>query len=308
LKHSKLFNEIIGCDNSDAVFRYLISTLKDTITKWDYFINWGKVFENIRDIEIDLNLLNYLIGKDNIEQEFLYLLKKQPSIVKLIPILIACRQDEFKILIQYDRNNFTYHNFTFKPKSSLTDAEASEIVLFAKETGFLDLLKNKKIKNIVDYVIGVEAGLDSNGRKNRGGTMMEDIVEFFVKDICQRNGFEYISQATSVKIKQNFGLHLTVDKSSRMLDFAIYNKKNLYLIETNFYSGGGSKLKSTAGEYKDMFDYWKKDGHKFIWITDGIGWETTKRPLEETFNRIDYILNLDMISKNILEKIIVGNL
>jgi len=137
---------------------------------------------------------------------------------------------------------------------------------------------------------------------------MEDIVEFYVKNICQKNKFEYISQATSAKVKEIFGLNLTVDKSSRMIDFAIYNKHHLYLIETNFYSGGGSKLKSTAGEYKDMFDYWKKDGHKFVWITDGIGWETTKRPLEETFNRIDYILNLDMVSKQMLEKIIVGNL
>lgn len=57
-----------------------------------------------------------------------------------------------------------------------------------------------------------------------------------------------------------------------------------------------------------MFDYWINDGHKFIWITDGIGWNSTKLPLLETFNHIDYILNLDMVLKGILEDIIVNNL
>ena len=165
MKYSNIFDELIGCKDSNSVFVYLTSTLKETITKWDYFINWSKVFENIREIELDLNLLNYLIGKENIEHEFSFLLQKHPSVARLIPILIACRQDEFKILINYDYHNFTYHNFTFKPKSTLNDTEISEIVLFAKETGFLDLLKNKKIKSVVDYVVGVEAGLDSNGRK-----------------------------------------------------------------------------------------------------------------------------------------------
>jgi type II restriction enzyme len=136
---------------------------------------------------------------------------------------------------------------------------------------------------------------------------MEGIVKFFIKDICDRNNFEFIEQATSSKIKEIWNLNLTVDKSKRRIDFAIYNGTNLYLIETNFYGGTGSKLKSTAGEYKTMFDYWSNDGHKFIWITDGIGWKSTKAPLEETFNHIDYILNLEMLSKRILEDIIVGN-
>jgi len=99
---------------------------------------------------------------------------------------------------------------------------------------------------------------------------------------------------------------MTVDKTSRRIDFVIFNGKDLFLIETNFYTGGGSKLKATAGEYQTMFDYWKKDGHKFIWVTDGEGWKTTKRPLEETFNHIDYTLNLDMVAKGVLEKITTG--
>lgn len=178
-----IFQETIRCNDAKQVFAYLTDTLKDTITKWDYFINWAKVFDNIRDVEIDLNILNYLVGKEDIEIEFEMLIKKHPSIIRLIPILIACRQSDFKILINYGYDKFEYKNYTFENGRNLTDVQIKDTIEFAKSVGFLDLLKNKKIKNVVDYVIGVEAGLDSNGRKNRGGTTMEYIVEFFVRDI-----------------------------------------------------------------------------------------------------------------------------
>lgn len=301
MKYTKTFKERINCSNEDEVFDYLMSTLKDTITKWDYFVNWAKVFGNLRDIEIDLNIINYLIGKQNIEDEFKALLEKHPSIVRLIPILIACRQNKFNILASYDRNSFKYETFDFgKPET----IEKSKVIEFAKSTGFLELLQSKRIKNIVDYVIGVEVGLDSNGRKNRGGKSMETIVEFFIKDICQRKSLDYIKEASSKNIAKRWGLKLKVDKSSRRVDFAINNKDHLFLVETNFYGGGGSKLKSTAGEYKSMFDFWKSDGHDFIWITDGYGWQTTRLPLQETFNYTDFVLNIDMVSKGLLEDIV----
>lgn len=301
MKYTKIFKERINCSNEDEVFDYLMSTLKDTITKWDYFVNWAKVFGNLRDIEIDLNIINYLIGKQNIEDEFKALLEKHPSIVRLIPILIACRQNKFNILASYDRNSFKYETFDFEKPETI---EKSKVIEFAKSTGFLELLQNKRIKNIVDYVIGVEVGLDSNGRKNRGGKSMETIVEFFIKDICQRKSLDYIKEASSRNVAKRWGLKLKVDKSSRRIDFAINNKDHLFLVETNFYGGGGSKLKSTAGEYKSMFDFWKSDGHDFIWITDGYGWHTTRLPLQESFNYTDYVLNLDMVTKGILEDIV----
>jgi len=308
MKYSNIFKEKLNCNNTDEVFEYLIANLKDTITRWNYFVNWNKVFGNIRDIEVDLNTLNYLIGKDNIESEFAYLLRRTPSIYALIPILVACRQNNFKILFNYTEGDFVYRDYSFKysPKKErqLPEEKISAAIEFTKKIGFLDLLKSKRIKNCVDYVIGVETGLDSNGRKNRGGKMMEDILEFFIKDICDRNGFEYMIQATAPKVKQKWNLKMTIDKSSRQIDFAIFAGNTLFLIETNFYGGGGSKLKSTAGEYITMSNYWKNDGHKFIWITDGKGWHSTKRPLEETFNQIDFLLNLDMVSKGILDDLI----
>ena len=50
-----------------------------------------------------------------------------------------------------------------------------------EHTGLFDLLKNHIIRDLVDYVTGVETGLDSNGRKNRGGHLMEDLVEGYIK-------------------------------------------------------------------------------------------------------------------------------
>ncbi|MBU1863994.1 MAG: type II restriction endonuclease [Candidatus Omnitrophica bacterium] len=305
---TNVYKKRLQRNNPDEVFAYLIDTLKETITKWDYFVNWTKVFKNLKSIEVDLNILNYLIGKPQIKKEFISLLKQHPSVARVIPILVACRKSKYRILSDYGYNDFIYEDFVFQNIASFTDNELKKIVSFASKSGFLKLLASKRIKSVVDYVIGVEVGLDSNGRKNRTGKRMEGIVEFFIKDICTRNKYEYITQATSQKVKEKWNLKLTVDKSSRKIDFAVWNGKGLYLIETNFYGGGGSKLKSTAGEYQTMFDYWKKDGHKFIWVTDGIGWKTTHRPLRETFNHIDHLLNLKMVSSKILEDIITQNI
>jgi type II restriction enzyme len=301
MKHSEIFKKHIDCENSQEVFSYLMGTLKNTVTGWDYFVNWAKVFDNIKDVEIDLNTLNYLIGKDNVEKEFASLLEKQPSIARLVPVLIACRESKFDILSSYDKDSFKYDTYDF---SKTYQIDIPKVVEFASSVGFLDLLKSKRIKSIVDYVIGVEVGLDSNGRKNRGGKAMEAIVEFFVKDICQRNQFDYMKEATAKRVKKQWGITLEVDKTSRRIDFVVKKSNSLILIETNFYGGGGSKLKSTAGEYKSVFDLWKKGGYEFIWITDGYGWTKTRLPLEETFGHIDYILNLEMVTKGLLEGII----
>ncbi len=305
MNYTKMFKERIDCDNSKEVFDYLIVSLKDTITNWDFFVNWAKVFKGIKNIEVDLNILNYLIGKDNIEQEFKSLIDAHPSIIPVIPILIACRETKFEILTDFSNNEiFQYENYDFSKNSNISK---EKVVEFAKKTGFLSLLKDKKLKNVVDYVIGVEVGLDSNGRKNRGGSTMEKIVEFYVKDLCEKNKLDYLKEATSKKIKDKWGINLKVDKSSRRIDFVVKKDNSLVLLETNFYSGGGSKLKSTAGEYKSMYDFWKSDGRCFIWITDGAGWRKTKLPLQEAFEHTDYILNLDMVSKNLLEDIVLGN-
>lgn len=297
MKQHSAFKKILSCNNEDEVFAYLISSLKETIKSFDYFVNWKKVIKNYQDVETSLNLLNTLIGKEDVEQAALKLLQEYPKVIGIVPALLAERDK--KIALLTNPQNFDIKRFDFTKSMSAEDG-----VLFLQESGFLELLSNRNIKSIPDYFIGVEVGLDSNGRKNRSGTSMENLVEFFVKDICERNGYEYIAQATADKIKSKWGKNITVTKSSKRIDFAINTPNKLYLIETNFYGGGGSKLKSTAGEYADIYHQWTNDGHQFIWVTDGYGWKKTQRPLRDTFNTIDYIINLDMIQKGVLEELL----
>lgn len=291
---------LLKLKNDDELFGLITSTFKDKITQWDYFVDWNKVFKNIKPIEKELNLLNVLIGKEDIEKEAFALIKEYPQVIKAFPTLIAIRESSIDILIE--SKNFIYKTFSFK-KSSLTDEECELLVEFLIKSGIGELLKDKKIKNLVDYATGVEVGLDSNGRKNRGGTLMESLVEDFVAEACNELNIGYMAQATAAKIKRDWKIDVKVDKSSRIIDFAINKNGKLYFIECNFYGGGGSKLKSTATEYIEMNKYWTAQGIEFIWVTDGAGWKSTLKPLREFFDKADYLLNLEMMKDGILQKI-----
>jgi type II restriction enzyme len=295
-------------NKSDETFNFLMSSLRESVKSWDYFVNWTKVNTNVRDVEMHLNLMNYLIGKENIEEEFKYLLSKHPEIIETIPVLIASRDNKFEILFIESDDKLNAEVFDFSKKKKLNSEDIDKAVTFAKNSGIFDLFRNKTIKNLVDYVFGVEVGLDSNGRKNRTGTAMEGLAEIFIKNISNKHGFKYMVQATPTRIKAEWGYDVTVDRSERRFDFAVNTGKKLFLVETNFYGGGGSKLKATAGEYKTLYDVAAGDGHEFIWITDGVGWHTANRPLEETFNHNKYILNLKMIEFGVLEDILTGKL
>jgi type II restriction enzyme len=305
VKPLDFYKNELGCNNEEEVFNYFIVNLKPSILFWTYFVNWEKVLRNTKQIELALNNLNYLVGKEDFDKEFRFLLKENPSVAKVIPALVVrdgSNNKKFKILVDFKSKKLVYEDFDFT-KEKITETDIERYLIFVKESGLKDLIVNKRIKNLVDYMIGVEAGLDSNGRKNRGGHSMEDIVEVFVNDWCKKSGFRYLKEANADKIKQEFGYVVPVDKSSRRYDFAVDNRKELFIIETNFYSGGGSKLKSTAGEYRNLFDTLKGQ-YKFFWITDGYGWNTTARPLRETFDHNEYVFNLAMLEKEILSFLI----
>lgn len=302
MKDLQFYSDTLGCKNDNQVFEYLISNLKPSNRLWSYFVNWEKVFENTRKIEINLNLFNYLIGKDNFDDEFRRLIREHPQVVEVIPALVV-RDGEntknFKILVDFGNKKLKYDGFDFT-KKNIGDDDIEKHLTFVHKTGLKELIQSKKIKNLVDYMIGVEAGLDSNARKNRSGTAMEDIVEPFVDDSCKRIGGRYIKEANARKIKDVFGYEVPVGKSSRRYDFAIDCKGKLILVETNFYGGGGSKIKSTAVEYRGLFDV-LEGKYKFIWITDGRGWTKTQMPLRETFDHNDYLFSLSMLEKGILD-------
>lgn len=285
--------------NEDDTFARLIETLKDKITTWDYFVNWRKVIGNVEPLEDELNLLNSLIGKPDIEAEAARLIRQHPQVLAAFPYLLAIRERSIKVLV--DVQEFIYQSFDFSTRSP-SEAQARELAAFITRSGLGELLRDQRIKSLPDYLIGVEVGLDSNGRKNRGGQLMEAIVETFVAEACTNTGCQYMAQATAPKVRREWGLPVEVDKSSRIIDFAVNRNGRLYFIETNFYGGGGSKLKSTATEYIRMNQYWNRQGIAFIWITDGRGWVSTQRPLREYFDNADYLLNLQMLQDGYLQE------
>jgi len=310
MKYLQTYKKLNLKDDDEEIFEYLIKTLKDSIFTWDYFVDFQKVKKNITKIEKELNLLNILIGKEDIETEFINLVTEYPKVRTVLPILIAIRNNkmkETKIIDDFDELIAENKDNLFNPSEELTNELKKDLVVFFNNSGLKAIFEDKDIKNVVDYCFGVEVGMDTNARKNRTGKSMESIVEKIIEKFSKENTLEYIPQATQTKIKSRWDVEIELDKTNRIFDFAIFNKsKNkIYIIETNFYGGGGSKLKSTAGEYQYLYNLLSKQGIDLIWVTDGLGWRTTKKSLSETFIHNDYVFNIELIKQDILKDIIL---
>lgn len=281
-------------------FNEWISKFKESIADYKYYVDFEKVYRNVDAIKIELNILNSLIGSKDIENEFRLLLNKYPEIHKVIPILIAKRESE--IYCQDANGGYLYQfNYDYYPDSY---KYYDMMVYFMKETGLFDLLQNHIIRDLVDYVTGVEVGLDSNGRKNRGGHLMENIVERHLKEAK----VTYYKEMYLKDIERKWNIDLSSisnkGKSAKRFDFVVKTDGCIYAIECNFYSGGGSKLNETARSYK-MIALESKDikGFKFVWFTDGIGWKSARKNLEETFDVLDDVYSIDDLENGIVEKI-----
>jgi len=291
---------------AENAFEYLYKNFIPTIADFKYLVDWNTVLENKKKYELLLNNLNFLLGKkESFREDFEYLLRQNPAIVEALPILLASRDREISIIDNYKDLNI--YRFVFKKPNLVNIDIINHYYDFIEKTGLKSLFCDYDIKNLVDYVFGIEVGLNSNARKNRTGSSMEEIVENFLVNFCKKEpDFTYISQASEDKIFKEFNCAVGIDKKSRRFDFALFHKtsKKLFLIEVNFYSGGGSKLKATAEEYKSLDGLLKSQNYGLIWITDGAGWKTSLRPLEETFNHNDYVINLDMLKNGILDFIV----
>ena len=290
----------------ENAFEYLYKNFIPTISGFNYLVDWNTVVANKKKFELLLNNLNFLLSKkESFEEDFEYLLRQNPAIVEALPILLATRDKEIHLIDNY--KDLNTHRFVFKKPNLVNIDIINHYYSFVEKTGLKSLFCDYDIKNLVDYVFGIEVGLNSNARKNRTGSSMEEIVENFLQNFCQNEpNFVFIEQATQSRIFDAFKYKIEIDKNSRRFDFALYNKakKKLFLIEVNFYSGGGSKLKATAGEYKELDTFLRNQNIDLIWITDGAGWKTAKRPLEETFNHNDFVINLSMLKNGILQEIV----
>lgn len=294
----------LNLKSSDLVFDYFFNTITPVIQNLSFFVNWEKVYKGVEKYKIELGILNSLCGSSDIINDFKIILKRYPEVVNVFSLLIGVRGETIQILKDTKDDFFEFVNYNFKNKSELSDVEVNKYVLFFEETGLFNFIQNKGIQSLKDYSYGVEVGLDTNGRKNRGGSAMELLVEKLITPILLSHNCSFIVQGTQKEVFKKWGLHLPLDKSNRIVDFIINKNGKLIWVETNFYSAGGSKLKSTAGEYKDLFKFCKENNIEFVWITDGNGWISTRKPLKETFELTDYLLNLNMIKNGFFEDII----
>ena len=276
-------------------FEEWLSKFCSSISDYKYYIDFNKVYENVNNLKIELNILNSLIGSKNIEQDFKNILKKYPNVLKCIPILLAVRNYEIAVLDNGILYNYNFENMNYN---------VEQYNVFMRETGLFDLLSNHLINNLVDYVCGVETGLDSNGRKNRGGHLMENLVEKYLK---QAN-LTYYKEMYLNEIENKWNLNLSSlsnnGKADKRFDFVVKTDSCIYGIETNFYTGGGSKLNETARSYKMLATEAKNiKNFCFVWFTDGLGWKSAKNNLEETFDVMEHIYNIDDIKNGIMNKI-----
>lgn len=282
-----------------------LSGFRPSIADYRFYINFDKVYRNVDNIKIELNILNSLIGSHNIEEEFRCILSKYPEVLQCIPILLAVRASE--IYCQDDRGGILF-NFNHKKFSLSTEDDLDKYVYFMKETGLFDLLSKHIINNLVDYVMGVETGLDSNGRKNRGGHLMENLVEKFIIKAGFIKGVNYFKEMYIHEITEKWGIDLFAisnqGTTEKRFDFVVKTDNMIYVIETNFYSGGGSKLNETARSYKTLaLESNTIDEITFVWFTDGKGWNSAKNNLKETFDVMEHIYNIKDLENNIISEV-----
>ena len=275
-----------------------LAAFRPSIADYKYYVDFEKVFRNVEAIKVPLNILNSLIGSKNIEEEFKAILKKYPETLSCIPILIAKRELEILAMDEEGQINFRF----FEQNCSIDDYAA-----FMRKTGLFDLMQNHIVNNLVDYVSGVEVGLDSNARKNRGGHLMEDLVESYIQKAGYVRDVKYFKEMYIHEIESKWGIDLSSisnnGSAEKRFDFIIKGKDTIYGIETNFYSSGGSKLNETARSYKTITMETKDLGYfKFVWFTDGQGWGSARNNLKETFDVLEDLYSISDMEDGIIAK------
>ena len=280
-------------------FNVWLSGFRDSIADYGYYIDFEKVYRNVDSVKIELNLLNSLIGSKNIEADFSSLVEKYPEVLKCIPLLLAVRANE---LYCQDENGGVLYKF------NAAGIETERYTYFMRKTGLFDLLENHIVSNLVDYVTGVETGLDSNGRKNRGGHLMEDLVESYIRKAGFIKDESYFKEVYIHQITEMWNIDLSAisnqGKMEKRFDFVVRTPGMIYGIETNFYGSSGSKLNETARSYKTLaLETDTIDGFTFVWFTDGRGWTSARHNLEETFDVMEHIYSIKDLENGIISEV-----
>ena len=292
---------------NEREFSTWLAEFRESIADYSYYTDFEKVYKNVDKIKIELNILNSLIGSQDIRNEFRNLMNRYPETIKCIPILLAVRAKE--IYCQDDSGAYIY-NFDLRNEDEISEECIERYEYFMGETGLFNLLERRLLSNIHDYVTGVETGLDSNARKNRGGHLMEDLVEEYIRRARFIEGETYFKEICIHEMTEKWGVDLSAisnqGQTEKRFDFVVKTDNMIYLIETNFYKSGGSKLNETARSYKNIaIESREIEGVTFVWFTDGIGWLQARNNLKEAFDVMPDIYNINELENNIMKRVFV---
>ncbi len=280
-------------------FNKWLSKFKTSISNYSYYVDFDKIYKFAEKYKVELNILNSLIGSKNIEKEFENIIVKYPETLEVIPVLLAVRSNEIFIKDATNEYLFKFNKMVYS---------VGDYVTFMRQTGLFNLLQNHIINNLYDYLLGVEVGLDSNGRKNRGGHLMEELVENYIIKAGYVKDINYFKEMYTSEIESKWNIDLSIlmgdIKATKRWDYVIKTDKQIYVIETNFYATQGSKLNETARSYELIANKVREiDGLTFIWITDGTGWNHAKLPLNETFNILETLYSIDDLDNGALNNL-----
>lgn len=280
-----------------------LSTFRNSISDYKYYVDFEKVYSNIDEIKVELHILNSLIGAVDFDSDFKRICAEYPRVLRCIPILLAVRHYEVEVQTMDKKIEYKFQLFD---NYMISKENIDQYLEFLENTGLKELIQKHIINNLVDYVLGVEVGLDSNGRKNRGGHLMENLLEKYIKKL----NVEYYKEMTTKDIESKWNIDLSpltnMGDAKKRFDFVVKTKSHIYVFETNFYKSNGSKLNETARSYKKISEEVNKiENVTFIWITDGCGWKNARHNLKETFDVLDTLYNIKDLENNILENIII---
>lgn len=268
----------------------------------EYYFNMPDILE-IKRMKKDIDKLNELIGNKNFDNTLKNILVETPSIIKMIPLLIAYREENLDLLMEYSYDKpWVVSTYSFKLKN-IDEERILSIIDFFEKIGLKKFFMDKEINDVYSFILGTHLGLRASARKNKSGDFMESYVNTYISNMCTNNNLEYISQATADEILTSFNIDIKDILKNRRPDFVINNNGKLLLIEVNFYNSTGSKIKSTANEYIKLNGELKNclEIQDFIWITDGPAWKKEKKTLERVFENIENIINIHDMNNGYIE-------
>ena len=295
----------LGLETPDEVFEYLVTTFHDNLREWDYFVNWSKAFANTEKISDLVGKWDRLIGVQNFNESFRTLLAEHPELSTTIPSLLVrdgSGTAKFSIVTENPNWREGLRNFDFS-LPAVTEGDVELALEFVSKTGLRQIFEEGGVSRVRDFLLGAEAGVDSNARKNRGGDAMTHIVRKVLEDQCSDGGFQLAQEVSPEAISNLWRVDLSSLNPNRRFDFAMMRDGKVFVVEVHAYGGGGSKLKATAAEYIGLQEEIRNCPATFVWITEGAGWRSSHRPLRKAFYSIDHVLNLRLIEEGALSEL-----